>query len=87
MKLMVVLWLVLVFIILKRLYQWKLKCFCTTLLQWSRYRAKAVNDACEKLIKKGYRSAFVLTVKAAKYFQSNVVLLPLNLMNYQRSVS
>ena len=31
---------------------------------------KLVNDACEKAHQKGYRSAFVLTVNAAKYFQS-----------------
>jgi N-acetylglutamate synthase-like GNAT family acetyltransferase len=29
-----------------------------------------VNDACEKAYKKGYRSAFVLTVDASKFFQS-----------------
>jgi amino-acid N-acetyltransferase len=31
---------------------------------------KLVNDACEKAYKKGYRSAFVLTVDASKFFQS-----------------
>ena len=31
---------------------------------------KLVDDACEKAHQKGYRSAFVLTVNAAKYFQS-----------------
>ena len=31
---------------------------------------KLVNDACEKAYKKGYLSAFVLTVDASKFFQS-----------------
>ena len=30
---------------------------------------KLVNDACDKAFKKGYRSVFVLTVNAAKFFQ------------------